>query len=71
MLLLLIDYERGRRLKLWGRARVVDGDPALLSRVADAAILFDVMAWDLNCRQHVPRLLRVRGATAPLSDAEA
>jgi predicted pyridoxine 5'-phosphate oxidase superfamily flavin-nucleotide-binding protein len=79
VLLFLIDYERGRRLKLWGRARVVDGVPALLSRVADAdypakaerAILFDVMAWDLNCRQHVPRLLRVRGATAPLSDAEA
>jgi hypothetical protein len=79
VLLFLIDYECGRRLKLWGRARVVDGDPALLSRAADAdypakaerAILFDVMAWDLNCRQHLPRLLRNRGATAPLSDAEA
>lgn len=79
VLLFLIDYERGRRLKLWGRARVVDGDSALLSRVADAdypakaerAILFDVMAWDLNCRQHLPGLLRKRGATAPLSDAEA
>ncbi len=32
---LLIDYERRRRLKLWAKAEVVDGDPTLLRRLAD------------------------------------
>jgi predicted pyridoxine 5'-phosphate oxidase superfamily flavin-nucleotide-binding protein len=73
VLLFLIDYERGRRLKLWGRAAVVDDDPELLSRVGDAdypakaerVIRIGVMAWDLNCRQHFPRLVRERTAAAP------
>jgi hypothetical protein len=60
----LIDYEQGRRLKLWGRARVVV-EPTILNRLADStyparvegAILFDVLAWDWNCSQHIPRLL--------------
>lgn len=64
-MLFIIDYARGRRLKLWGRARV-DGDPALLPRVLDRdyraqverAIRFDIEAWDLNCRQHFPPLVR-------------
>lgn len=66
----LIDYERGRRLKIWGRARIVDDDPALFRRVSDAdypahierIIRIDVMAWDLNCRQHFPRLIRERSS---------
>jgi predicted pyridoxine 5'-phosphate oxidase superfamily flavin-nucleotide-binding protein len=74
VLLFLIDYERGRRLKIWGRARVVDDDPAFIARVSDAGypakiervIRIDVLAWDLNCRQHFPKLVRERGAVAPL-----
>jgi uncharacterized protein len=70
VLLFLIDYERGRRLKIWGRADVVDDDPTLLARVRDAeypakaerVIRIHVMAWDLNCRQHFPRLVRERAA---------
>ena len=62
----IVDYERGRRLKLWGRATVVDDDKELLARVVDgdyrarveAVIRIDVEAWDLNCRQHLPRLVR-------------
>jgi len=73
VLLFLIDYERGRRLKLWGRAAVVDDDPELLSRVRDAdypakaerVIRIAVLAWDLNCRLHFPRLVRERTAAAP------
>jgi predicted pyridoxine 5'-phosphate oxidase superfamily flavin-nucleotide-binding protein len=73
VLLFLIDYARGRRLKIWGRAEVVDDDPALLARVRDAdyaakverVIRIQVMAWDLNCRQHFPRLARERTSTAP------
>jgi predicted pyridoxine 5'-phosphate oxidase superfamily flavin-nucleotide-binding protein len=63
--LFLMDYAEARRLKLWGRARVVTGDPDLLTRVADRgygarieqAIVFKVLAWDWNCSQHIPKLV--------------
>lgn len=63
--LFLMDYAEARRLKLWGRARMVGGDPDLLARVADPgygarieqAIVFSVLAWDWNCSQHIPRLV--------------
>jgi hypothetical protein len=65
-MLFVIDYERGRRLKIWGRAKIVDDDPALLAQVRDAdypasverVIRIDVLAWDLNCRRHFPKLVR-------------
>jgi len=61
--LFVIDYERRARVKLWGRAAVVEGDPVLLGRVADPAyvarieraILIEIDVWDVNCRQHIPR----------------
>lgn len=57
----LMDYARSRRIKLWGIARVVEGDPALLDRLRDPdypgqverAILFEIEAWDVNCPQHI------------------
>ena len=59
--LFLLDFARRRRIKLWGRARVVEDDPALLAQLADSAyrarperaILFTVEAWDVNCSQHI------------------
>src|ERR1041384_8370354 len=33
--LFLLDFARQRRIKLWGRARVVEDDPALLARLSD------------------------------------
>ena len=59
--LFLLDFARRRRIKLWGRARVVEDDPALLARLVDRgyrgrperAILFAVEAWDVNCSQHI------------------
>ena len=50
-----------QRIKLWGRARVVEDDPALVARLFDdgyrarpeRAILFTVEAWDVNCSQHI------------------
>jgi predicted pyridoxine 5'-phosphate oxidase superfamily flavin-nucleotide-binding protein len=53
-----------QRVKLWGRARVVEGDLALMERLVDPAykakperaVVFTLEAWDANCRQHiVPR----------------
>jgi len=63
--LFLMDYAEGRRLKLWGRARLVAADSDLVARVADPgygarieqAIVFSVLAWDWNCSQHIPRLV--------------
>ena len=58
-----------QRLKLWGRARVVEGDVELMERLVDPtykakpqrAIVFTLEAWDVNCRQHI---------TARYSEAE-
>ncbi len=59
--LFLMDYAGRRRIKIWGRARVVEDDPALIERLIDPgyearperAFVFDVEAWDVNCPQHI------------------
>lgn len=62
--LLLMDHAARRRVKVWGRAWVVEDDPDLLIRLSDPdypgrperAIIFEAEAWDVNCPQHiVPR----------------
>lgn len=61
--LFVIDYARRRRIKIWGSARVVEGDPELQGRLMPAgyrarsaqALLFSVTAWDVNCPQHIPQ----------------
>lgn len=57
----LIDYINSRRIKLWGKAKVVEGDAELEQRLHDPnyrgkverVILFVVEAWDINCPQHI------------------
>jgi uncharacterized protein len=59
--LFLLDPARRQRIKLWGRACVVENDAALIERLFDAgykarperAILFSIEAWDVNCSQHI------------------
>jgi predicted pyridoxine 5'-phosphate oxidase superfamily flavin-nucleotide-binding protein len=59
--LFLLDPARKQRIKLWGRARVVENDPALVEKLFDKgykarperAILFTVEAWDVNCSSHI------------------
>jgi predicted pyridoxine 5'-phosphate oxidase superfamily flavin-nucleotide-binding protein len=62
-----------QRLKLWGRARVVEGDVELMERLVDPtykakpqrAIVFTLEAWDVNCRQHItPRYTEAEMAPA-------
>lgn len=61
--LFLIDYASRRRVKIWGEARVIEDDPALLERLTpehyrarpSQVIVFSVKAWDSNCPQHIPR----------------
>lgn len=65
MVLLLLDYAEGTRLKIWGRGKVIDDDAELIERVHDAdyparierAIQMRVEAWDTNCDSHIPLLL--------------
>jgi uncharacterized protein len=61
--LFLMDYAHRRRIKLWGRARVVENDAELVAKLSpenyrarpEQAILFEVEAWDVNCPQHIPQ----------------
>jgi hypothetical protein len=61
--LFLIDYAHRRRIKIWGTARMVEGDDRLLRSLmppgyrarAEQALLFTVTAWDVNCPQHIPQ----------------
>lgn len=62
-----------QRVKLWGRARAVEGDAELMERLVDPtykakprrAIVFTLEAWDSNCRQHiVPRYTEAEIAPA-------
>jgi len=63
--LFLMDYAHRRRIKIWGRARVVEDDSELLARIMPAgyaarpeqAIVFTIEAWDVNCPQHIPEKL--------------
>lgn len=59
--LFLLDYRNRRRVKLWGTARVVEGDAALLEQLTpqgysarvERAIVFHVAAWDANRPSHI------------------
>ncbi len=59
----LMDYANRRRVKIWGRARLVEDDPVLLERLVvpgtggrpEHALVFEIEAWDTNCPQHIPR----------------
>jgi len=58
--LFLMDWAHARRLKIWGRAEVVEDAgviEALMPRDYDArperAIRIRVEAWDMNCNQHI------------------
>lgn len=63
--LILMDYARRRRLKLWGRVRLVDAtaDPLLADRLADPAypaaieraVVITIEAFDWNCPKHITR----------------
>jgi hypothetical protein len=59
--LFLLDFANRQRIKVWGRARVVENDPALMEKLVEPgyrarperAIMFTIEAWDSNCSQHI------------------
>jgi predicted pyridoxine 5'-phosphate oxidase superfamily flavin-nucleotide-binding protein len=76
--LFLIDYAHRRRIKLWGEARAVEGDAALMARLMpegykarpEQVILFTVSAWDSNCPQHIPQRFEAADVAAALADRD-
>ena len=61
--LFLMDYATQTRIKIWGSAEVIEDDPKLLARLTvprhkgkpERVTRFRVEAWDVNCRQHIPK----------------
>jgi len=77
--LFLMDYANRRRVKIWGRARVVADDPALAAALMpdgyrarpEQVILFEVEAWDVNCPQHIPQKIDAAAVAAGLAKRDS
>ena len=67
--LILMDYPNRRRLKIWGRAKLInkDDDAKLISSLQtkgyrglpERAVIITIEAFDWNCPQHIPQRLTV------------
>ena len=76
--LFLIDYAHRQRVKIWGQARVVEGDKTLLDRLMpqgykarpEQVILFTVSAWNANCPQHIPQRFEAADVAAALAERD-
>jgi predicted pyridoxine 5'-phosphate oxidase superfamily flavin-nucleotide-binding protein len=75
----IMDYVHRHRVKIWGEARVVDDDPALLQSLMpqgykarpEQVILFRISAWDTNCPQHIPQKFDAADVAAALASRDA
>ena len=75
----VMDYAHRLRVKLWGEARVVEDDPALLQSLmpqgykarGEQVILFKITAWDTNCPQHIPQKFDAADVAAALASRDA
>lgn len=74
----LMDYAHRQRIKIWGRARVIEGDAELEQRLMpkgyrarpEQVILFDVEAWDANCPQHIPQMFLAQDVAQAIKDRD-
>ena len=75
----VMDYAHRRRVKLWGEARIVEDDPALLKSLMprgyrarpEQVIVFRVAAWDTNCPQHIPQKFDAADVAAAVASRDA
>lgn len=75
----LMDYAHSRRVKVWGTAKVVEDDAALLERLrdpdypgkAERAIVFTVEAWDTNCPHHIHKRFSQRQISPVIAELQA
>lgn len=76
--LFLIDYAHRRRIKLWGTARVIEGDAGKIAELMpynykarpEQVILFTLAAWDANCPQHIPQRFEAAEVAAALAQRD-
>jgi uncharacterized protein len=70
----IMDYAHRRRVKIWGEARIVDDDPALIRALMpkgykarpEQVVVFTIKAWDTNCPQHIPQKFDAADVAAAL-----
>jgi uncharacterized protein len=75
----VMDYAHRRRIKIWGEARIVDDDPALLQSLMpkgyrarpEQVVIFKITAWDTNCPQHIPQKFDAADVAAALAERDA
>jgi predicted pyridoxine 5'-phosphate oxidase superfamily flavin-nucleotide-binding protein len=75
----IMDYAHRRRVKIWGEARVVEDDPALMESLMpkgyrarpEQVIIFKIAAWDTNCPQHIPQKFDAADVAAALAHRDA
>jgi predicted pyridoxine 5'-phosphate oxidase superfamily flavin-nucleotide-binding protein len=60
--LFFMDYAHRRRVKVWGRARVVEHPERM--------IVFTVEAWDVNCPKHIPQKLDAAVVAAAIAERD-
>jgi len=76
--LFVMDYAHRQRVKLWGTARIVEHDPALIEKLMpvgydakpEHVVVFDVTAWDGNCPQHIRPKVDVEALRRRISELE-
>ena len=75
----VMDYAHRRRVKIWGEARVVEDDSALVQSMmpkgyrarGEQVVLFTISAWDTNCPQHIPQKFDAADVAAALATRDA
>jgi predicted pyridoxine 5'-phosphate oxidase superfamily flavin-nucleotide-binding protein len=77
--LFLIDYMLRRRVKIWGTAKIIEGDPELVAKLMpegydarpEQVLIFTVAAWDANCPQHIPQRFEAEDVARALAERTA
>jgi hypothetical protein len=76
--LFLIDYMHRRRVKIWGKVKVIEDDTELMSQLMpenykgrpEQVMIFEISAWDLNCPQHIPQRIDAEDVKRALDERD-
>lgn len=77
--LFLIDYERRRRIKVWGTGKITPATPDLVEKLGEPGyrarveqvVMVSVHAWDQNCPQHIPQKVNARDVAEGMATLRA
>ena len=77
--LFLIDYANRQRVKIWGEARIIEGDEARTAALfptgyrakAEQVIEFKLTTLDINCPKHIPQRFEAEDVARALREREA